>query len=87
MNIAEWRERIDAIDRQLVELLNQRCQCAREIGRLKKELALPIYEPNRETAVLENAQQANQGPLSPMALRRVFERVIDEMRAAQKELP
>ncbi|HEY7855306.1 MAG TPA: chorismate mutase [Terriglobales bacterium] len=87
MTIAAWRERIDAIDRQLVELLNQRCQCAREIGRLKKELDLPIYEPNRETAVLENAQQANRGPLSPMALRRVFERLIDEMRAAQKELP
>ena len=88
MEIADWRERIDAIDRQLVELLNQRCQCARAIGQLKRSLDLPIYEPNRETTVLANIVAANRamgGPLSELALRRVFERIIDEMRTIQKD--
>ncbi|HUX66952.1 MAG TPA: chorismate mutase [Terriglobales bacterium] len=88
MDIAELRQRIDTIDRQLVELLNQRCQCAREIGYLKRSLDLPIYEPNRESTVLANIGEANRamgGPLSELALRRVFERIIDEMRTIQKD--
>ncbi|HVA62778.1 MAG TPA: chorismate mutase [Terriglobales bacterium] len=85
MDIEKLRQRIDSIDRQLVELLNQRSQCAREIGFLKRSLDLPIYEPNRETTVLANVADANRGPLSELALRRVFERIIDEMRTIQKD--
>jgi chorismate mutase len=49
--IDELRARIDVIDEQLVALLNTRAACAIEIGRLKRELGLPIYQPERETAV------------------------------------
>lgn len=84
MDISDWRERIDAIDVQLVELLNQRCRCAQAIGHLKRNQSMPVYEPNREKKVLGNVFQANQGPLSNAALQHIFERIIDEMRAIQK---
>lgn len=84
MEIAAWREQIDAIDRQLVELLNRRGQCALEIGRLKRNRDLAIYEPARETLVLANVRAANQGPLSDRALVLIFERIVDEMRAIQR---
>ncbi len=84
MEIAEWRVKIDALDRQLVELLNQRCRCAMEIGMLKRGSDLPIYEPIREKQVLAQVAEANAGPLSDRALQHIFERIIDEMRAIQK---
>lgn len=90
MEIADWRRQIDDLDRELVRLLNQRCRCAQAIGRLKRERGLGIYEPNRESIVLRNVEEANRamgGPLSAVALRRLFERIIDEMRSIQKEEP
>ena len=64
MDIADWRKRIDELDRKLVELLNQRAQCAVEIGRLKRHTNLPVYEPDRERIILENVCRLNRGPLS-----------------------
>lgn len=84
MDISDWRERIDAIDVQLVDLLNQRCRCAQAIGHLKRNRSMPVYEPNREKKVLGNVFQANQGPLGNAALQHIFERIIDEMRTIQK---
>jgi chorismate mutase len=65
-----------------VELLNERSQCALEIGKLKQRENLPLYQPEREKEVLENAEKHNRGPLSDAAIRRLFERIIDEARAA-----
>ncbi len=48
-DLDEWRKRIDEVDRQLVKLLNERSQCAVEIGHLKKKLKLPAWQPQRET--------------------------------------
>jgi len=84
MDIADWRKRIDELDQQLVELLNQRAQCAVEIGRLKRNTNLPVYEPDREKLILENVCRANRGPLSDDDLKRVYERMIDVMRTIQK---
>jgi len=84
MDIADWRKRIDELDRKLVELLNQRAQCAVEIGRLKRNTNLPIYEPDREKIILENVCRANRGPLSDDDLKRVYERMIDVMRTIQR---
>jgi chorismate mutase len=85
MDIAGWRKKIDDLDRQLVELLSLRAQAAHEIGRQKKTASMPIYEPDRERAVLENVKKANRGPLSDRDLQRVYERIIDIMRTIQKE--
>src|SRR6202158_4583149 len=85
MTLSDWRRQIDEIDRKLVELLNERSQCALEIGKLKQTQNLPLYQPDREREVLENAEHANPGPLSDAAIRRLFERIIDEARSAERE--
>jgi len=85
MDIADWRKKIDEVDRRLVELLSERARAAVEIGRLKRDTSLPIYEPERERIVFENVQAVNQGPLPGRDLVRIFERIIDVMRNIQKE--
>jgi chorismate mutase-like protein len=85
MDIADWRKKIDELDRQLVDRLSQRAQAAHEIGKLKKAAALPIYEPDRERSVFENVRQLNQGPLPDRDLLRIYERIIDIMRQIQRE--
>lgn len=82
--IEAWRLRIDAIDEQLMRLLNSRSACAVEIGRIKRSLGLPIYSPEREAWILERVMRENPGPLDPLAVRRVFERVIDESRRLER---
>jgi chorismate mutase-like protein len=85
MTLADWRRRIDEIDSKLVELLNARSRCALEIGKLKQAANLPLYQPDREKEVLQNAERSNPGPLSNAAIRRLFERIIDEARAAERD--
>jgi len=84
MDIAEWRKKIDELDHRLVELLNERASAAQEIGKLKRNTSMPIYEPEREKKIFENVQRANRGPLPDGELRQVYERIIDVMRNIQK---
>jgi chorismate mutase len=85
MDIEDWRQKIDDLDRQLVRLINERAQCALEIGRLKRDSAMPIYEPDRERLIFQNIARANAGPLSDVQLRQVYERLVDVMRQIQRE--
>ena len=88
LTIEELRNRIDVIDEQLIRLLNVRVACAVEVGRLKHDAGLPIYQPEREAEVLERVRQsalALAGPLTSEAVVRIFERVIDEARRAERE--
>jgi chorismate mutase-like protein len=85
MDIADWRKKIDELDQQLVKLLSERARAAVEIGRLKRDTNLPIYEPERERVVFENVQRMNHGPLPGRDLVRIFERIMDVMRNIQKE--
>jgi chorismate mutase len=84
MDIADWRKKIDELDRRLVDLLNERASAAQEIGKLKRNTSLPIYEPVREKTIFENVRKANQGPLPDLELQHVYERIIDVMRNIQK---
>lgn len=84
MDIADWRKKIDEIDLRLVDLLNQRAQAAQEIGKLKRNTKMPIYEPDREKKIFGNVLQANHGPLPDSELQHVYERIIDVMRNIQK---
>ena len=84
MDISEWRKKIDELDRKLAALLNERASAAIEIGRLKRNTKLPIYEPDRERAVIENVQQSSGGPLGKRDLAQIFERIMDVMRNIQK---
>jgi chorismate mutase-like protein len=83
--LARCRERIDEIDRRLVELLNERTSIVEEIGRVKRDAKLAIYEPKRETEVFDNITSHNGGPLTADGVKRIFERIIDEMRRIQKD--
>lgn len=82
--LEEYRVLIDAVDRRIVELLNERTRVVEEIGRVKREAQLPIYEAKREELVFANITASNQGPISAAGLRRIFERIIDEMRTIQR---
>ena len=82
--LAECRKRIDALDRELMDLLNGRTRIVEEIGRIKGECGMRIYEPRREDEVLQNIEEHNTGPMGHDAARRIFERIIDEMRTLQK---
>ncbi|MGI9102054.1 MAG: chorismate mutase [Terriglobales bacterium] len=85
MDIADWRKKIDDIDRRLVELLNERARYAQEIGKLKRGTSQPVYEPDREKQIHENIRRANQGPLHDRDLSGIYERLIDVMRTIQKD--
>jgi chorismate mutase len=84
MDILEWRKKIDDLDRRLAALLNERAAAAVEIGRLKRNTSLPIYEPDRERTVIANVQQSNAGPLTARDLAQIYERILDVMRSIQK---
>jgi chorismate mutase len=84
LELGDCRERIDKLDVQLLELLNRRTEIVERIGRIKQELQLAIYEPKREDQVFANVVSHNGGPLSHEAVKRIFERIIDEMRTVQQ---
>jgi chorismate mutase-like protein len=84
MTLEELRKQIDVLDRQLVDLLNERARAAQMVGQLKAATSLPVYEPNREKIVYENIRAANQGPLPDIELTHIYERIIDVMRALQR---
>ncbi len=84
LDIEDWRDEIDRIDEHLIDLLNRRSKCAIEIGRIKRERDLPVYLPARETEVINHVIAHNSGPLGPDAVRRLFERIIDESRHIER---
>jgi len=88
MTIDELRARIDLIDEQLVALLNVRAACAIEIGRLKRDRALPVRQPAREADVKRHARMVSErrgGPLGGDAVVRLFEQVIEEIRELETQ--
>ena len=84
MTLEELRNRIDGLDRQLVELLNERARAALLIGHLKAATSLPVYEPAREKVIYQNVRANNKGPLPDIELTHIYERIIDVMRALQR---
>ncbi|HZZ40397.1 MAG TPA: chorismate mutase [Acidobacteriaceae bacterium] len=84
MDIETWRRKIDELDRQIVALISERAAAAQEIGRLKRATSLPVYEPNRERVIFENVRTHNPGPLPDIELVHIYERIVDVMRALQR---
>ena len=80
-----WREKIDDLDRQLVRLLARRTECAIEIGKLKAEQHVQVYDPLREEEVMANVQSAADGYLTRDSARRIFERIVDETRRTERQ--
>ena len=84
MEIADWRKRIDEIDAQLAELLCERSRCVIEIGKIKRRQNLTVYDPDREEEILSRVTRNNRGPLENDALKRLFERILDESRRVER---
>lgn len=86
MELDELRKKIDMLDHQLVELLNQRARLVEEVGRVKRKLGLEVYAPEREKEILKLAIDQNGGPLSNSAVVRLFERILDESRSLERHI-
>lgn len=86
MSIPEHRQAIDRLDRQIVQLLNERTAHVREIGTLKRKQGEEIYAPHRERAVLQRVCRFNQGPLSNEAIRAIYREVMSSALAVEKPL-
>src|SRR5215470_15249882 len=83
----DLRGDIDRVDEVLVRLLNERARVACEIGKLKKQLGVDVYQPEREKQVLAHVRGvAAEGPLGSDAIARLFERIIDEARRLERRL-
>lgn len=76
MNIEELRNRIDQIDKEIVDLLNQRCEIVQQVGEWKKEKNLPIFVPEREKSLLRRLQKINHGPLENESLLAIYREII-----------
>lgn len=87
MDISDWRNKIDALDEQIVHLLCERAAAAVAIGQIKAKSGAPIYEPRREQEVFEHVRRTNPGPLSGVQVQDVYERLMDVMRALQRQQP
>lgn len=82
--LKKFRDEIDAIDEQLLKLVNERAKLAREIGSLKEDGV--IFRPEREAQILRRLQENNAGPLSNEAISYIFRAVMSNCRALEKEL-
>ena len=83
--IEDWRSRIDAIDKQFLDLLSERVRCVLAVGKIKGARNMSVFDPSREQQIIESVLRNNKGPLNDDALRRIFERVIEECRRIEVE--
>lgn len=86
MKLQELRNKIDQIDTELLDLLNQRTRLVQEVGSVKKVSGDPVFDPGREQALLLNLEKKNPGPISNSCLRAVFREILSASRAHQKQL-
>ena len=84
MDIDHIRKEIDRLDNELLRIFNERAALALQIGEIKKQKDLPVYDPDREKRIFDRMQAANPGPLEDNAIVRLFERVIDESRRLER---
>lgn len=85
-DIAELRDRIDALDTELLRLLNERARVAREIGIIKNRESLPIYAPDREMKLLRSLVERSEGPLRPEAIRAIYREIMSAALAVEKDV-
>ncbi len=86
MDIEDWREKIDEVDTQILELINKRSEFSIKIGEIKIHKGIPIHSPEREKIIMKRMRKVNPGPLSDDGVLRIFERIIDESRKLEKDI-
>src|SRR6266436_7493305 len=83
MSIEDWRSRIDALDKELLRLLNERARIALKVGESKKEAGASLCDHTREREVVERMRAANEGPLDDRAIVELYRAIIHESRRIQ----
>ena len=83
--LKKLRDEIDSIDKQIVPLLSKRTLMSVLVGRVKRSMNLPTYSPEREKEISKKISQNAKEPLRPESLLRIYERILDESRAIQRE--
>ncbi|MFC1606807.1 chorismate mutase [Candidatus Latescibacterota bacterium] len=83
-DIADWRDRIDKVDSKMLELLNERARCACEIGNIKAQNSMDVYNPAREREIMSKLSELNEGPLSDNSIQAIYEKIIEECRTLEK---
>jgi chorismate mutase/prephenate dehydratase len=86
MNLDDWRSRINDLDNQILNLLNERAEAALRIGDLKRRQARPSYAPEREAEILSRLAATNGGPLTAEALRAIWSEILSGCRALEAPL-
>lgn len=86
MDLKELRKRIDALDEEILRLLNQRTESVLEIGRLKAKANANYYAPHREQAIINRLSAMNSGPFPNTALRIVYKEIMSACRSLEKPL-
>src|SRR5262245_36248498 len=86
MNLGDWRSRIDDLDNQILNLLNQRAEAALHIGDLKRRQDAPSYVPEREAEILRRLVATNPGPLDASTVRAVWTEILSGCRALESPL-
>jgi len=84
MTIEDWRVKIDNLDKRLLELLTERANCVLAVGKIKSERNMQVFDPEREKRIIQSILGDNKGPLDDDALRRIFERIIEECRRIEQ---
>ena len=85
-DIADLRSKIDAIDMELLRLLNERAKVARDIGAIKSREGLPIYSPEREDRVIRSLIDRSEGPLTPESIRAIYCEIMSAALALEKDV-
>lgn len=80
------REQIDAIDAQILALLNQRAKVAQEVGHVKAETNAPVFRPEREAQVLRGVADRNPGPMVATDVQTIFREIMSACRALEKRV-
>ncbi len=83
-NLDDLRRGIDAVDQQILKLLHERVRLVMAVGEYKRERGMPVYDPDRERALLERLCNAAEPPLDADTIRRIFERLVDESRRIEQ---
>ena len=80
------RDQIDAIDVQLLDLLNRRARVAQEVGHVKNKVDAPVFRPEREAQVLRGIADRNPGPLGNNELQTIFREIMSACRSLEKKV-
>ena len=86
MKVPRLRRRIDAIDREIVALLNRRAKLSLAVGRLKRARGLPLFHREREGEIARNVRRENRGPLTDGAIQHLFEELLRVTRVAVRRV-